>query len=60
MGLVVPPLVLALSFFLAALMMMDQPTGQEEEIGEFFFSVCFFLFMTLKIGGQDWRVVAQT
>ena len=46
-GLVVPPPVLSLSFILAAILMIDQPTGQEEEIGEFLFSVCFFLFMML-------------
>ena len=48
MGFVVPPPVLAISFFIAALMMWDRPTGWEEEIGEFFFSLCFFLFMLME------------
>jgi hypothetical protein len=26
-------------------MMIDWPTGEEEELGELFFSVCFFLFI---------------
>ena len=47
--LVVPPPVLAFSFFIAALIIMfDRPTGEEEEIGELFFSLCFFLFMIME------------
>ncbi len=45
---VVPPPALSLSFFIAALMMFDRPTGWEEEIGELFFSLCFFLFMVME------------
>ena len=45
---VVPPPVLAFSFFIAALMMIDRPTGKEEEIGELFFGLCFFLFMLME------------
>jgi len=44
-NIVVPPLTLSFSFFLAALMMIDKPTGREEEIGEFLFSVCLLLFI---------------
>ena len=44
-NLVIPPLFLCLGFFLGALMMFDEPTGAEEEIGELFFSLCFVLFM---------------
>lgn len=42
---VIPPLILSHSFFIGALMMFDYPTGQEEELGELFFSICFLLFM---------------
>lgn len=42
---VVPPLILSHSFLIAALMMFDYPTGQEEELGELFFSICFILFI---------------
>ncbi len=45
---VVPPLILSFSFFLAAILMIDKPTGQEEEIGEFFFSICLFLFIAME------------
>ena len=45
---VIPPRVLSLSFFIAALMMIDVPTGREEEIGECFFSLCFVLFMLME------------
>lgn len=54
-GFFVPPGVLCISFLIGAVMMLDQPTGDEEEIGEFFFSLCFFLWMLLehlKIDGQ--------
>ena len=44
-GLVVPPRALSLSFLLAALMMFDRPTGEEEELGELFFGICLFLFV---------------
>lgn len=43
---VIPPVVLSPGFFIATLMMVDWPTGDEEEIGEFLFSLCFVLFMT--------------
>lgn len=45
---VLPPPVLSSSFFIAAIMMCDKPTGQEEELGELFFSICFFLFMFME------------
>ncbi|WP_439882112.1 hypothetical protein ACSX1A_02900 [Pontibacter sp. MBLB2868] len=41
-----PPKFLGLGFLLASLMLLDYPTGREEEIGEFFYSLCFLL-MTL-------------
>ena len=45
---VIPSLILSFSFFLAALMMIDKPTGREEEIGEFLFSVCLLLFVYME------------
>jgi hypothetical protein len=45
MGLVVPPVALSFSFLIGAVMMFDWPTGEEEELGELFFSICFFFFM---------------
>ncbi len=45
---VVPPPVLMFGFLIAALMMWDRPTGEEEEISEFFFSLCFLLFMVME------------
>lgn len=54
-GFFVPPRSLSISFLIGAVMMLDQPSGNEEEIGEFFFSVCFLLWMLLeylKIDGQ--------
>ena len=46
--LVVPPFFLSLGFLISALMMFDEPTRQEEEIGEFLFSLCFALFMVFE------------
>lgn len=43
---VIPPTFLCGGFFIATLLMLDLPTGREEEIGEFFYSLCFLL-MTL-------------
>jgi hypothetical protein len=51
-GLVVPPRVLSLGICLAALMMLDWPTGYEEEIGELCFSLCFVFFMLLHGSGD--------
>jgi hypothetical protein len=45
---VIPPPILSFSFLIAALMMFDKPTGKEEEIGEFFFSICLFLFTVME------------
>lgn len=45
---IVPPPVLAPSFLIGSLLMIDWPTGDEEEIGEFFHSLCFFLFMVME------------
>ena len=45
---VIPPPILSFSFLIAALMMIDIPTGEEEEIGELFFSICFLLFMIME------------
>jgi hypothetical protein len=47
-GFIVPPMVLTLGFLLGSLLMLDKPTGREEEIGEFFLAVCLFLFLVLK------------
>jgi hypothetical protein len=47
-GLVVPPIALSFSFLIAAVMMLDRPTGQEEELGELFFAICFFLFIAAE------------
>lgn len=44
-----PPPHLILSFIIAGIMMFDRPTGFEEELGEFFFSVCFFLFILFEL-----------
>lgn len=41
--LVIPPVFLLPAFILATLLMLDFPTGNEEEIGEFFYSMCFLL-----------------
>jgi len=46
--LVVPPPILSFSFLIAALMTFDKPTEREEEIGEFFFSICLFLFTVME------------
>jgi hypothetical protein len=42
-GFVVPPRRMMLSWLLAAIMMIDVPTGEEEELGEFLFSLCFLI-----------------
>lgn len=44
-GLAVPPPALSVSFLLGCMLMIDKPTGQEEEVGELFFSLCFLIFM---------------
>jgi hypothetical protein len=43
LGIVVPPPRMMLSWLLAAIMMIDVPTGEEEELGEFLFSLCFLV-----------------
>jgi hypothetical protein len=43
LGIVVPPRRMMLSWLLAAIMMIDVPTGEEEELGEFLFSLCFLI-----------------
>ena len=45
---IVPPPILSFSFLIAVAMMFDKPTGQEEEMGEFFFSICLFLFTAME------------
>ncbi|WP_411274475.1 hypothetical protein [Daejeonella sp.] len=42
---IVPPLFLRSGFAIAALLMLDFQTGHEEEVGEFFFGICFFIMM---------------
>ena len=53
LGLVVPPLFLIGGFLLAGLLMQDEPTGWEEELGEFFFALCFLLFMLHELGKRS-------
>ena len=43
--LIVPPTFLTGGFLIASLFMIDVPTGNEEEIGEFLYSICFLLMM---------------
>ena len=43
--LIVPHMFLRGGFLIASLLMIDIPTGHEEEIGEFFYSICFVLMM---------------
>ena len=42
---IIPPGFLSVGFLIASLFMIDIPTGQEEEIGELFYSICFLLMM---------------
>lgn len=42
---VIPPMFLRGGFTIAAILMLDFQTGHEEELGEFFFSLCFFIMM---------------
>lgn len=42
---IVPPMFLRRGFAIASILMLDFQTGHEEEIGEFFFSICFFIMM---------------
>ncbi|NEU08426.1 hypothetical protein GZH53_08910 [Flavihumibacter sp. R14] len=43
--LIVPPTFLGSGFLIATLFMIDVPTGNEEEVGEFLYSICFLLMM---------------
>ncbi|MCJ8165018.1 hypothetical protein MKJ04_09200 [Pontibacter sp. E15-1] len=43
--LILPPRFLSLGYLFASLLMLDEPTGQEEELGEFFYSSCFLWMM---------------
>ena len=38
---IIPPPYLVLPFLIATAFMFDLPSGMEEEIGEFFYSLCF-------------------
>ncbi len=42
---IIPPKFLSIGFLFASLMVLDEPTGMEEEIGEFFYSSCFLLLV---------------
>lgn len=44
-----------LGSLLAGLSMIDEPTGYEEEIGEFLFSVCFVLLMLSHLNETEAR-----
>jgi hypothetical protein len=52
LGISNPPLALAPGFFLSAILMIDVFSGKEEEVGEFCFSLCLFLFMLLEYLSQ--------
>lgn len=41
---IVPPTFLIPGFLLSTILMIDKPTGNEEELGEFFYSLCFLIF----------------
>ncbi len=62
-GLALPSVGLTLSFLIGCMMMFDMPTGQDEEVGELFFSLCFLMFMLSeyrrRITGDSeaWRVL---
>jgi hypothetical protein len=43
--LIIPPTFLIPGFLMATVLMLDFQTGHEEEIGEFFFSICFLLMI---------------
>lgn len=43
--LIVPPTFLRLPFLLGTVLMLDFQTGYEEEIGEFYYSICFVIMM---------------
>lgn len=53
--LIIPPMFLRLGFAIASILMLDFQTGHEEEIGEFFFSICFFIMMlwNLELSKND-------
>ncbi|MHA6246373.1 hypothetical protein ACXYMU_00425 [Pontibacter sp. CAU 1760] len=53
--LVLPPRFLGIGFILASLLMLDEPTGREEELGELYYSICFVLMM-----GYYYRVARHT
>ena len=58
--LVVPSLILSVGFLLGTILMIDKPTGWEEEIGEFFYSLCFVIFMMMQIGRPNEHAATQT
>jgi hypothetical protein len=43
--LIIPPAFMIPGFLMASALMLDFQTGAEEEIGEFFFSICFLLMI---------------
>ena len=47
--LVIPPMFLRGGFTIGAILMLDFQTGHEEEIGELFFSICFFIMMLWNV-----------
>jgi hypothetical protein len=46
---ILPPMFLRGGFIIAAILMLDFQTGHEEEIGEFFFSICFVIMMLWNV-----------
>ena len=53
-GLIVPPVSLVPSWLLGAVLIIDWPTGEEEELGEMVFSLCLFL-----LAWGQWQRVRQ-
>lgn len=49
LGIIAPPLFLLPGFFISAALMLDIPTGFEEELGEFTFSLCLLLFAAFEL-----------
>ncbi|MBV7329380.1 glycosyltransferase family 39 protein [Chloroflexi bacterium TSY] len=50
LGVIIPPLILIPGFGLTALLMFDIPTGFEEELGEFLFTLCLLFLVAIKGG----------
>jgi hypothetical protein len=56
--LIIPPYFLIPAYCISCVLMLDKPTGREEEIGECFFGLCFFImaaynYHLVKTGAFD-------